>query len=81
MRTWAGAEVTPGSDRLNNKGDRACHPKGQTDIQIPCQPAHLFAEVPTEEEVSRWLSPGSAPWYYAQGLTPPQEEAEKGGKG
>src|SRR6266487_770520 len=28
----------PISDRLNNKGDRACHPKNQTDRQIRCLP-------------------------------------------
>jgi hypothetical protein len=54
------------SDRVNNKSDRACHPKGQTDIQIPCKPARLC----TEAEASKWLKPGSAPWYYAQGLEP-----------
>jgi hypothetical protein len=66
----------PRSDRLNNKGDRVCHPKDQTDIKIPCQPARLC----TETEASEWLSPGTLPWYYAQGLTPPQEEAEKGNR-
>jgi hypothetical protein len=61
-------------DRVDNKGDRACHPKGQTDIQIPCQPARLC----TEQEASEWLTEGSAPWYYAQGLTPPTGDGEKG---
>src|SRR5215217_8185305 len=44
----------PGSSRQNNKGDRACHPKGQTDIQISCEPARLC----TEAEASKWLKPG-----------------------
>src|ERR687885_1072690 len=48
----------PRQDRLNNKGDRACHPKGHTDINPLLQPAHLFTRVPTEEEVSRFLTPG-----------------------
>src|SRR2546430_16373154 len=26
----------PRQDRVNNKGDIGCHPKGQTDVQIPC---------------------------------------------
>src|SRR6266480_7618052 len=64
----------PRSDRLNNKGDRTCHPKDQTDIQIPCQPARLC----TEKEASSWLTPGTPPWYFAQGLTPPTEKTENG---
>ena len=63
----------PRQDRVNNKCDRRCHPKGQTDIQIPCQPARLC----TEQEASSWLTPGTAPWYFAQGLTPPEKDAEK----
>ena len=63
----------PRQDRLNNKGDMRCHPKGQTEIQIPCQPARLC----TEQEASSWLTPGTLPWYFAQGLTPPAEKAEK----
>jgi hypothetical protein len=55
------------SDGVNNKYDRRCHPKGQTDIQIPSQPARLC----TEAEASKWLKTGSDPWYYAQGLEPP----------
>ena len=60
-------------DRLNNKGDIRCHPKGQTDRKIPCKPARLC----TEQEASSWLTPGTLPWYFAQGLTPPSEEAIK----
>jgi hypothetical protein len=66
----------PRQDKQNNKGDRGCHTKGQTDRQIPCQPARLC----TEEEASVWFTPGSGPWYYAQGLTPPGQEAEKTGE-
>jgi hypothetical protein len=62
----------PRQDRVNNKGDMACHPKGQTDIQIPCEPTRLCSE----EEASSWFTPGSSPWYYAQGLTPPSEDEE-----
>ena len=64
----------PRQDRLNNKGDRSCHPKGQTDRQIPGKPARLC----TEQEASSWLTPGTLPWYFAQGLTPPAEKAENG---
>jgi hypothetical protein len=60
------------SDRLNNKGDIRCHPKGQTDIQIPGEPARLC----TEQEASCWLTEGTAPWYYAQGLEPPTADTE-----
>jgi hypothetical protein len=63
----------PRSDRVNNKGDRGCHPKGQTDIQIPCEPARLC----TEAEASKWLKTGSDPWYYAQGLEPPAGDSAK----
>jgi hypothetical protein len=34
----------------------------------------------TEKEASSWLTPGTAPWYFAQGLTPPPEETEKAGE-
>jgi hypothetical protein len=64
----------PRQDRVNNKGDIRCHPKGQSDIQIPSEPARLCSEV----EASSWFTPGSAPWYFAQGLTPPLETVEKG---
>jgi hypothetical protein len=60
---------TPRQDRVNNKGDMRCHPKGQTDIKIPAKPARLC----TEQEASSWLTPKTLPWYYAQGLTPPAE--------
>ena len=66
----------PRQDRLNNKGDMGCHPKGQTDIQIPCQPARLC----TEQEASAWLTPGSAPWHFAQGLELLGEDTEKTGE-
>jgi hypothetical protein len=64
----------PRSDRVNNKGDRACHPNTHTEKNPLMQPARLC----TETEASEWLTPGTLPWYYAQGLTPPQETVEKG---
>ena len=67
----------PRQDKQNNKGDKACHPKGQTEKHPLLQPARLC----TEQEASAWLKPGSAPWYYAQGLTPPAENGENGKKG
>ena len=65
----------PRSDRLNNKGDRACHPNTTPREKSPAQPARLC----TETEASEWLTPGTLPWYFAQGLTPPQETVEKSG--
>jgi hypothetical protein len=34
----------------------------------------------SEKEASAWFTPGTAPWYFAQGLTPLGEEAEKTGE-
>jgi hypothetical protein len=62
----------PRQDKVDNKGDRACHPKGQTNINPLLQPARLC----TEEEASKWLKRGSEPWYFAQGLTPPVETVQ-----
>jgi hypothetical protein len=64
------------SDRLNNKYDIRCHPKGQTDIQISCEPARLCTEPAPEKVASTYLTPGSEPWYFAQGLEPPTENAQ-----
>jgi hypothetical protein len=50
-----------------NKGDRRCHPHTQTNINSSYEPAPLY----TEQEASVWLTPGSPPWYFAQGLAPP----------
>jgi hypothetical protein len=63
----------PRQDRQNNKGDRACHPNTHTERKLPAEPARLC----TEKEASEWFTAGSAPWYYAQGLTPPGENGEK----
>ena len=67
----------PRQDRVNNKGDMRCHPKGQTNKHPLVQPARLC----TEAQASEWLKPGSDPWYFAQGLTPPGENGENGIKG
>ena len=61
-----------------NKGDRRCHPHRKTNINPSFHPAHWFTILPTEEEASVWLTPGSPPWYYAQGLEPPKENTENG---
>jgi hypothetical protein len=66
----------PRQDRVNDKGDRACHPNTHQEEKSPLQPAQTFTRVPTEEEVSTWLTPGSDPWYFAQGKTPPAKVGE-----
>ena len=71
----------PRQDKQNNKGDMRCHPNRETKKHPLLQPARLCSKPPTEEEVSRFLTPGSAPWYFAQGLTPPSENGENGIKG
>ena len=57
----------PRQDRLNNKGDRACHPTPTPRENSLWQPARLC----TEEEASVWFRTGSDLWYFAQGKTPP----------
>ena len=64
----------PRQDKQNNKGDTRCHPNSKTKKHPLLQPARLC----TEKEASSWLTPGTLPWYYAQGLTPPAEKTEKG---
>ena len=54
-------------DKVNNKYDRGCHPNTRTERNPLLQSARLCSE----QEASEWLTPGSAPWYYAQGLEPP----------
>ena len=64
----------PRQDKQNNKGDMRCHPNSKTNKHPLLQPARLC----TEAEASEWLKPGSDPWYYAQGLTPPSENGKNG---
>ena len=56
----------PRQTKQNDKGDKRCHPNTHTERKIPCEPARLCSE----EEASAWLTPGSAPWYFAQGREP-----------
>jgi hypothetical protein len=60
----------PRQDRVNNKGDMRCHPNTQTNKHPLLQPARLC----TEQEASAWLTPGTAPWYFAQGIEPPLQD-------
>jgi hypothetical protein len=63
-----------GRDRRNNKGPRHSDPHPKREEKSPASPARLC----TEQEASSWLTPGTLPWYFAQGLTPPAEKAENG---
>jgi hypothetical protein len=64
----------PISDRVNNKGDKRCHPNTHTERELPREPARLC----TEQEASGWFSQGSDPWYFAQGKTPPGKGSNEG---
>src|SRR5215210_6925123 len=44
----------PRQDRLNNKGDKACHPNTHQKEKSPLQPAQTYTRIPTVEEVSTW---------------------------
>jgi hypothetical protein len=63
----------PRQDRVNNKGDRACHPNPHQEEKSPYKPARLCSE----KEASEWFNRGSDLWYFAQGLTPPEKDGEK----
>ena len=65
----------PRQDRVNNKGDRACHPNTNREENSPLQPAQTFTKMPTGEEASVWFRDGSDLWYLAQGLTPPDRKS------
>ena len=71
--TGKSGRAYPRPDKVNNKGDKACHPNTHTKRKIPSEPARLCSE----KEASEWFTAGSAPWYYSQGLTPPGENGEK----
>jgi hypothetical protein len=60
-------------DRVNNKGDKRCHPNTHQEEKSPCKPARLCSE----KEASGWFNRGSDLWYFAQGLTPPAKDGEK----
>src|SRR5215204_3039152 len=64
--------ASPRQDKQNNKGDKRCHPTTNREEKFSQTPARLC----TEEEASGWFTPGSALWYFAQGLTPPEKDGE-----
>jgi hypothetical protein len=60
-------------NKQNNKRPAAPDAYPKYEEKSPLSPAQTFTRVPTKEEVSLWLTPGSAPWYFAQGLEPPEK--------
>ena len=67
----------PWQDKQNNKGDMRCHPNPSPNRNPLLQPARLCSEPAPEKVASTYLTPGSEPWYYAQGLEPPVTVGEK----
>jgi hypothetical protein len=65
-----------GWDKRYNKGPGRPDPHTKREEKSLLQPAQVFTRVPTVEEVSAFLTPGSDPWYFAQGKTPPAKDGE-----
>jgi hypothetical protein len=65
-----------GWDERYNKGPKSPDPHTKREEKSPRSPAQTFTRVPTQKELSTWLTPGSDPWYFAQGLTPPAKVGE-----
>jgi hypothetical protein len=66
-----------GWDKRYNKGPKSPDPHTKQEEKSPLTSAQTFTRVPTQKELSTWLTAGSDPWYFAQGLTPPSEDGEK----
>jgi hypothetical protein len=65
-----------GWDKRYNEGPKSPDPHQLQEEKFSPSPAQTFTRIPTEKEVSTWLTPGSDPWYFAQGLTPPAKVGE-----
>jgi hypothetical protein len=72
---------TMGWDKRNNKGPGRPDPHPKQEEKSSAQPAHMCSEPASEKVASTFWTHGSSSWYYAQGLTPPWEEAEEDRKG
>jgi hypothetical protein len=72
---------TMGWGRKNNKGPARPDPHPQQEEKSPLQPVQMCSEPASEKVASTYLTHGSGPWYFAQGLTPPWEETENGTEG
>jgi len=67
---------TMGWDKRNIKGPGRPDPHPKHEEKSHHAPAQTFTKIPTEKEVSLWFTPGSDPWYFSQGLTPPAKVGE-----
>ena len=72
FQDMGGGRAYPRQDRVNNKGDKRCHPNTHQEEKSPRHPARLC----TEQEASGWFSAGSDLWYFSQGKTPPAKVRE-----
>jgi hypothetical protein len=70
-----------GWGRKNNKGPGRPDPHTKQEEKSLAHAAHMCSEPISAKVASTYLTTGSAPWYYAQGLTPPAENGETGTEG
>ena len=65
-----------GWDKRDNKGPKSPDPHTKQEENSPASPAQMCTTFVTEELATRLWTPGSNPWYFAQGLTPPGKDGE-----
>ena len=70
-----------GWGRKNNKGPGRMDPHTQQEEKSPTLAAQTCSEPVSAKVASTYLTTGSDPWYYAQGLTPPSENGKTGIEG
>ena len=70
-----------GWGRKNNKGPGRPDPHTKQEEKSPAHAAHMCSEPVSAKVASTYLTTGSDPWYYAQGLTPPAENGKTGNEG
>jgi hypothetical protein len=70
-----------GWGRKNNKGPGRPDPHTKQEEKSPAHAAHMCSEPVSAKAASAYLTTGSDPWYYAQGLTPPSENGKTGNEG
>jgi len=68
----------PRQDRVNDKGDKRCHPNIHQEEKSQLQPAQTCSEYVSAKVASTFWTSGSDPWYFAQGLTPPEKDRHEG---
>jgi hypothetical protein len=66
---------TMGWDKRNNKGPGRPDPNIKREEKSLAQPAQTCSEYVSAKVASTYLTTGSEPWYFAQGLTPPGMDA------